>query len=157
MLLRCLMVVLLAASAPLRAAEVSPAARIETAGTSIEIANATASLPRQSVRATSHGHAAQYEGYDLREVLAAAGVFPAAPLRGKQLARVVRVRARDGYEVAFALADLAPDLGNARVLLVDREDEQPLRETDGPWRLVIPAESRPARWIRQISVISVSE
>jgi hypothetical protein len=158
MLLRSLMAVLLMATAPLRATEVStPPARIEAAGASIDISRAVASLTRQSVRGTSHGHTADYAGYDLREVLGAAGALPFEPLRGKQLARVVRVKARDGYEVVFALADLDPSLGNTRVLLVDREDGQQLPTEDGPWRLVVPAESRPARWIRQISVVAVSE
>jgi hypothetical protein len=42
------------------------------------------------------------------------------------------------------------------VLLADRENGQPLPAKDGPWRLVLPTDSRPARWERQVETITVS-
>lgn len=113
-------------------------------------------LPRIAVSATAHGKTARYEGYDLRAVLAAAGLPPVESLRGKALRQVVRAHAADGYEVAFALAELDPSLGNRQAVLVDRQDGAPLPAGDGPWRLVVPADGRPARWIRQVDAIAVS-
>ncbi|MNW13631.1 hypothetical protein D3C71_2116330 [compost metagenome] len=63
--------------------------------------------------------------------------------------------ARDGYRVAFSLGELDPTLGNRTVVLTDRCNGAALDADDGPWRLVAPGESRPARWIRQVESIRV--
>lgn len=158
MRLRFLWMLALLAATPLWAADANlSAARIEVGGRPVDIGTAVTTLQRRSVSATAHGQAAAYEGYDLLDTLKAAGLTPAESLKGKQLARLIRITARDGYEVVFALADLDPTLGNAHVLLADRENGQPLSPDTGPWRLVIPAEARPARWVRQIAVIRVTD
>ncbi|WP_049620944.1 hypothetical protein [Frateuria defendens] len=112
--------------------------------------NALAPLQKRSVTATSHGKTASYEGYDLLAVLRAAGVEPVESLRGKHLGATVAVSAADGYRVVFSLAELDPTLGNKQVFLVDRENGQALPSGDGPWRLVVPSDRRPARWVRQV-------
>ena len=114
-----------------------------------------AALPRQPVEASAHGQSLHCEGVELLALLRKAGAMPAEPLRGAQLARVVRVDARDGYRAAFSLAELDPSLGNAKVFVVDRCDGKPLDDKSGPLRLVAPAESRPARWVRQVQAITV--
>ncbi|WNL44496.1 molybdopterin-dependent oxidoreductase [Dyella sp. BiH032] len=158
MRLRVLWVFALLVAVPSWAVDANPsAAIIEIGGRSVDIQAAVAKLPRQSISATAHGRTSTYEGYDLREVLKAAGLATAESLKGKQLTRLVRVSARDGYEAVFALADLDPTLGNAHILLADRENGQAMSPGDGPWRLVIPAEARPARWVRQVAVIRVTD
>lgn len=114
-----------------------------------------AALPRQPVEASAHGQALHCEGVELLALLRKAGAMPVEPLHGAQLARVVRVEARDGYRAAFSLAELDPTLGNAKVFLVDRCDGKPLDDKSGPLRLVAPTESRPARWVRQVRAITV--
>lgn len=116
-----------------------------------------AHVSRQTVSATAHGKTASYEGYDLRAVLAAAGIAPVEAIRGKRLGNYVEVTAADHYKVVFGLGELDPTLGNRQVLLVDREDGHPLSSEDGPWRLVVPGDQRPARWERQVVAIRVSE
>jgi hypothetical protein len=115
-----------------------------------------APLQKHTVTATAHGKSARYEGYALVAVLKAAGVDPVESLRGKQLSTTVEVAAADGYRVVFALAELDPTLGNKQVLLVDRENGQPLPDGDGPWRLVVASDQRPARWVRQVEFVAVS-
>lgn len=114
-----------------------------------------APLPKQTITGTSHGKTASYEGYDLRTVLSAVGIAPVESLRGKQLATYLVVTAADGYQVVFGLAELDRTLGNTLVLLTDSEDGQPLSKLDGPWRLVVPDDQRPARWVRQVVSIRV--
>jgi hypothetical protein len=41
------------------------------------------------------------------------------------------------------------------VLLVDRMDGQILPPDDGPWRLLVPGEVHPTRWVRQVVSIRV--
>jgi hypothetical protein len=118
---------------------------------------ALAALPNETVKATAHGKTSTFSGYDLRAVLTAAGVKPLESLRGKQLRRVVTATAADGYEVVFALAELDPSLGNRKVLLADRENGAPLSAKDGPWRLVVPADGRPARWERQVLALKITD
>lgn len=65
------------------------------------------------------------------------------------------VEARDGYQAVFALAELDPAFREKQVLLVDRMNGKPLGPATGPWRLVVAEEKRGARWVRQITRISV--
>jgi len=118
-------------------------------------ADALATLPREPVSASAHGRTLDCTGIPLVALLRHAQAMPAEPLRGAQLARRVEAIARDGYRVTFSLAELDPTLGNRRVLLVDRCDGKPLDDNDGPLRLIVPEDSRPARWIRQLERLSV--
>ena len=135
----------------------TPAVTIVLAdGHTVDLASTVlAPLPRQKITGTSHGKTASYEGYDLRTVLSAVGVAPVDSLRGKQLAAYLIVTAADGYQVVFGLAELDRTLGNTLVLLADSEDGQPLSSSDGLWRLVVPDDQRPARWVRQVVSIRV--
>jgi len=116
-----------------------------------------ATLPKVKAGGSVHGHAIECEGVSLAAFLQASGAMPGEPLRGAHLSRVVEVGARDGYRVAFALAELDASLGNRTVVLADRCNGAPLSAEDGPWRLVVPGESRPARWIRQVESIRVDD
>ena len=67
---------------------------------------------------------------------------------------VVRVSASDHYQVVFSLAELDRMLGNEQVILVDTQDGHPITK-DGPYRIVVPDDKRPARWIRNVATIEV--
>lgn len=115
-----------------------------------------AALPKQTVKASDHGRPpAEYEGVRLIDVLQLAGVEVGSKLRGPRLAEAVLVEARDGYRVVFALAELDSAFTSKQVLLVNKQDGAALDAEAGPWRLVVADEKRPARWIRQVSKISV--
>ena len=115
-----------------------------------------AALPRETVHADSHGHALRCEGVALVALLRHAGAMPDGELRGAQLARSVRIDARDGYRVLFSLGELDPATGNRRVFVVDRCNGESLDADTGPLRLIVPDDARPARWLRQLQSISVS-
>ena len=87
-----------------------------------------AALPRQAVEAKVHDVALHCEGIALRDLLRKAGAMSPDPLRGRDLARVVTVHARDGYRVVFSLAELDATLGDRAVFLVDRCGGKPLDE-----------------------------
>lgn len=118
---------------------------------------AIARLPKITAQGESHGQKLSCEGVALYELLRASGAMPATPLRGPQLARVALVRARDGYRAAFSLGELDPSLGNRPVVLTRRCNGADLPADDGPWRLIVPGESRPARWVRQVESVRVVE
>lgn len=120
-------------------------------------AAALAALPRESFTAQDRDALVRYTGIDLRHVLQAAGVEPPQALHGSALRRVLLVRAADGYAAAFALAELDPTIGGKRAFLVDRAGDAPLAAGAGPWRVVVPAEGRPTRWVRQVTRLGVIE
>ncbi|MBS7458379.1 hypothetical protein [Coralloluteibacterium stylophorae] len=114
-----------------------------------------AALPRSSVVAEDHGARGRWEGVAVTTLLARLGAAQGESLRGPRLGDVLLVTARDGYRVAYALAEFDPDLGGARAVLADTRDGQPLDAHEGPFRLVLPDEARPARWIRGIERIEL--
>lgn len=113
-------------------------------------------LPRQTVRAKSHdGPVVAYEGVPLFEILQAAGVKFGKDLRGPALARYLVVEAADGYKAVFALPELDPASTDAVVLLADHGDGKPFDAKEGPLRLVLPAEKRHSRWVRQVVKLTI--
>jgi len=119
-------------------------------------AEALTKLPRQTARATGQdGKESAYEGVPLVEVLRAAGVKFGHDLRGPGLANYLVVEASDGYRVVFALPELDPASTDRVILLADRKDGQPLDAKEGPLRVIVPGEKRPARWVRQVIALKV--
>ncbi|MFI5249772.1 MAG: molybdopterin-dependent oxidoreductase [Gemmatimonadales bacterium] len=114
------------------------------------------SMPRRTIRAAEHGQPeASYEGVALSDVLARAGVTFGSALHGPALATYVMCSAPDGYRVVFTLAELDSAFSDRPVFVVDRKDGQPLDAHTGPFRIVVPGDARPARWIRQLTEIAV--
>lgn len=117
---------------------------------------ALAAMPRVTVQAGAHGDApSAWEGVALVEVLRAQGAPLGKALRGDALASYVRVTATDGYQVVFGLGELDTEMGAAKVLLVDKHEGKPLDDKDGPLRLVVPGDQRPARWVRNVASIEL--
>ena len=117
-------------------------------------ADALAKLPRVEVKAAEHGRTGTFRGVRLSDALRLAGV-PIDSVRGPRASLYVLVGAADGYRALFSLAELAPGLGGREVLLADQRDGRPLAADEGPFRLVVPNDGRPTRWVRQVTTISV--
>jgi hypothetical protein len=114
-------------------------------------------LTRTSVKVRAHHSSAEatYEGVTLRALLTKNSVPAGAAIRGKALAWVVVAKANDGYQAVFALAELDPAFQDKLFLLADRKDGKPLPADEGPYRLIVPAEARQARWVRQLVTLTV--
>jgi DMSO/TMAO reductase YedYZ molybdopterin-dependent catalytic subunit len=107
-------------------------------------------LERRRVTAAAHDQpSALWEGVALVDVLRQAGVPLDKQLRGRELAKTVRVTAADGYQVVFGLAELDAAFSDTIVLLVDMQDGHALG-AEGPFRLIVPNDKRPARWVRNV-------
>jgi hypothetical protein len=118
-------------------------------------ASTLAAMPHINVRAATHDEPpSDWRGIALRDILLRAGAPLDKPLRGRALANFVRVTATDHYQVVFGLADLDPSLGNTQVILADQRDGKPLAG-DGPFRLVVGGDQRPARWVRNVASIEM--
>ena len=115
-----------------------------------------AALPRVSVQATDHdGKEVTFEGVAAREVLKLANAPFGKDLHGKNLALYVVAEAADGYRAVYALTEFDADFTDRIILIADRRNGQALAEKEGPLRIVVPAEKRQARWLRELLAISV--
>jgi hypothetical protein len=112
-------------------------------------------LPHVKVHASAHGVEGDFDGVPLIAILREAGAPTGETLRGPALALYVRITAADGYRAVFALAELDPSTGGREAILADRKDGKPLDEKDGPLRIIVPDDKRPARWVRQVTSIDV--
>jgi DMSO/TMAO reductase YedYZ molybdopterin-dependent catalytic subunit len=114
-------------------------------------------MPRTTLKVTNphEGKTEVYEGVALEELLRRAGVPQGSQLRGAAMATYVEADAADGYRVIFSIAELDADFQNAEVIVADTMDGGPLAEKIGPFRLVVPHDKRPARWVRMLQSITV--
>lgn len=112
-------------------------------------------LPRRTLSLTVHGETHVYEGPALASVLEQLDPPLGPRLRGEALKTYVVVRAADGYVVVFSLAEIDPAMSPTAVILADEADGAPLSADDGPLRLVVEGDARPARSVRQITAIEL--
>jgi hypothetical protein len=114
-----------------------------------------AKAPRVTVNVRDHDTPATFEGVAVATVLSSAGIQLGDKLRGPRLTEALLAEASDGYQVVFALAELDPAFATREIILADTRDGKPLDAKGGPFRIVAPGDKRPARWIRQVTVLKV--
>ncbi len=114
-----------------------------------------AAMPRVTVDADDHGTRARFEGVPVSVLLAKAKAPIGEARRHGRAALVVLVGAADGYNAVYALAELDPAFTDKEVILADRRDGKPLGEKEGPFRVVAPGEKRQARWVRQVTSLTL--
>lgn len=113
-------------------------------------------LPHVKVTASEHGSpAVSFEGVTLKSVLEKAGVTFGESMKGKRLTNCLLVEAADGYRAVMALPELDPAFTDQQTVLAFLRDGKPLGEKEGPYRIVIPAEKRMARWVRQVTTLKI--
>jgi hypothetical protein len=101
----------------------------------------------------------------LLDVLKAAGVSTQIKMdpkaephtKHRALRLVITAKAGDGYAVVFSLAELLPDIGHRAVWLAIDEDDQPLADRDAPIKLIVPDDTKPARWVHGVKELSVDD
>jgi hypothetical protein len=117
----------------------------------------SANFPRHSAVLNDHGKQISYEGVLLRDVLTMRGVDFSKGVRGNQLSSYVVAIASDGYQAVYALAELDPSIVDSDVVVADKREGQPLAANEGPLRIVVPRDKRPARSVRLLREIDVVE
>jgi len=114
-----------------------------------------AALPHQAVTLPLEGKSEACDAVPLGAILAKVGAPQGKALRGPELADVVVVAAADGYRVALALAETDPLMNGDKVLLADRCGGAAMAPPEGPFRLVVLGDRRPARSARQVTSIAL--
>lgn len=111
---------------------------------------------KQSVKVKDRdGKEHSFEGAALSDILKKAGVTLGSSLRGENLTKFVLIQAADGYEVVYALAEIDPEFSGDMVILATKKDGVAIPAGEGPFRIVAPADKKPARWIREVRTIKV--
>lgn len=125
----------------------------------VEITNAEfKQLPRTTVTANGRdGQARRYSGVALYHLLERSMTPLGESLRGDGLRCYASVEAEDGYAVVFSLPELDPTFSGRSILLADEQDGKPLGAHNGPYRIIVPDEKRPARWVRMVKTIRIIE
>lgn len=113
-----------------------------------------AAMLHVSMTVKQHDQTHTFEGVNLGEVAARVGAAQGKAIHGAELATVIRVTAADGYQVVLGLAETDPGTRADRVILADRADGVALKD-DGPFRLVVEGDLRPARSARNVVKIEV--
>ena len=114
-----------------------------------------AALPQEAASITHEGKTAAFKGPLLTEVLKRVGAPLGPALRGPALSDVVIVTASDGYTVALALSDLEPSIRPGKAVLADAMADGAPLGADGPLRLVVDGDLKPARSARNVIAIEL--
>jgi hypothetical protein len=96
-----------------------------------------------------------YQGVDLSDLLQSVGAPAGRGLRGTALSLVVVAKGADGYRAALALAETDAAMRSGAILVADKVDGGPLPPKEGPFRLVVSTDLRPARSVRMLTALDI--
>ena len=115
-----------------------------------------AALPHKTVSVfNSHSKANEkYSGVALTDLLAKVKVPLGENIRGKVFLTGIIAEGTDNYSVLYALAEVDPSIHAGDVIVADSVDEHKL-EKDGAFKMISTEEKRPARWVRNLTSITV--
>ncbi|WP_184546252.1 molybdopterin-dependent oxidoreductase [Mucilaginibacter sp. FT3.2] len=108
------------------------------------------------IRKDRDGKDHTYAGVMLSDLLLKAGTTLGPDLKGENLTKYLLVSASDGYEVVFALAELDKAYTDRAIILANQVDGKPLLPADGPFRIIVQDEKRPARCIKQVVSLKIA-
>jgi hypothetical protein len=99
----------------------------------------------------SHTNADEsYSGIRLADILAKLKAPLGNELRGPALASYVVATGSDGYKAVLALAEVDPSFHPGEVIVADAMDGKALDAHNGPLKLVVTEDKRPARSVRNL-------
>jgi hypothetical protein len=113
-------------------------------------------LPHITVK-VNNGHintAETYSGVPLATLLEKVNAPLGKELRGEAMTSYVIASGSDGYSVVLSLAEVDPNFRDAQVLVADTREGQPLGSS-GPFQLIVSGDKRPARWVRNLTSITL--
>jgi hypothetical protein len=115
-----------------------------------------AALPHKSVSVfNAHSKTNEtYSGVLLADLLSKVGVPLGEAVRGKLFLIGIVASGTDNYGVLYSLAEVDPAIHTGDVIIADTLDGQKLTK-DGAFKMVSSEERRPARWVRNLTSISV--
>jgi Oxidoreductase molybdopterin binding domain len=115
-----------------------------------------AALPHKSVAVfNAHSKANEtYSGVPLADLLSKVGVPLGESVRGKLFLIGIVAQGTDSYGVLYSLAEVDPAIHTGDVIVADTLNGQKLGK-DGAFKMVSSEDRRPARWVRNLTSVSV--
>ena len=115
-----------------------------------------ARLPHAHVALDHMGVTTDFSGPLLSDLLRDVGAPMGVRLHGAGVNDVVFVTAADKYRVVLSLAEVDPSFHRgAKVILADQGDGKPLPVKEGPYRLVVDGDLKPARAAYSVEAIEL--
>jgi hypothetical protein len=115
-------------------------------------------LPHITIKVhTGHTNAEEsYSGVLLETLLAKANAPVGKEFRKEALRTYLLASGTDGYSVFLSLAEVDSGFHTGQVIVADERDGHPLGKY-GPFQLIVPGDSRPARWVHNLNAIRVQQ
>ncbi len=138
-------------------AQPSTALTVQAGNRKVTLSVADLQAMPQTTVSVFNGHTQQNESYTgplVSEVLARAGVTLSEATQHAVLDSYVLAAGTDGYFVVFSGAELQPGLHKAQAIVAIAAAGQPLARS-GAFQLIDGAEVKPARWVRNLSALTV--
>ncbi len=115
-----------------------------------------AKLPHEQVSVDHDGKTTVFSGPAVADMLHDIGAPMGVRLHGQGVNDVVFVTGKDRYRAVFSLAEVDPSFHKgARLILADQADGKPLDARDGPFRLVVDGDLKPARSVFGVVAIEL--
>jgi hypothetical protein len=96
-----------------------------------------------------------YTGVPLTDLLAKYGAPTGDKLRGKGLSDYIIVTGSDGYKAVLSLAETDLAFHPGDVIVADTMDGKPIDPKEGPFKLVVTEDKRPARCVHNLISIEL--
>ncbi len=90
-------------------------------------------------------------------LMAQVGMPAAKDVHGKALSEYIVATGADGYKAVLALAEAEPDFHPGDVLVADTLDGKPLDAKEGPFKLVVSEDKRPARSVHNLVKLELKQ
>jgi hypothetical protein len=116
-----------------------------------------AAIPHKTVTARN-GHTntdETYSGVPVTDLLAKYGPPTGKDLHGKPLSDYLVVTGSDGYKAVLSLAETDPSFHPGDVIVADTLNGKPLDAKEGPFKLVVTEDKRPARCVHNLVSIEL--
>jgi hypothetical protein len=114
-----------------------------------------ADLPRAEYTFDHDGEKQTFSAVPLGALFERAAIVVGDASRGRLLGRYVLVTGRDGYTVAFSLAELDAYFANKPPLLAEQLNGGSLPDNRVPLQVVMPLDNHRRRWVGQVVRIEV--
>ena len=116
-----------------------------------------AAMPQVKVTVVNaHTQATEtYSGVPRIDLLAKVGAPTGSAVRGKVLSDYIVATGSDHYKAVLALAEAEPDFHPGTIIVADMVDGKPLDAKEGPFKLVVSEDKRPARSVHNLVKIEL--
>jgi hypothetical protein len=162
-------VLALAASPSFAQMDVPAASSTIAASTTLTLVGLTSqsAITTETLKAMPHktvtvinGHTNAQEtwsGVPLIMLLAQVGAATGKDVHGKPLSQYIVATGADGYHAVLALAEIEPDFHPGDVLVADQLAGKPLDAKEGPFRLIVTEDKRPARSVHNLVKLELKQ